>query len=135
MAVSKLNFNKLHLAMRHWQIHLESRNTLVNYLIHGLEPGSFYRALLCNNAFDMMNSIHPATNISEIKAIVGFFSNTNLSGLAYGDNKSYNFWINLTTEQRIQILISARLIYSEKEEVAALLQGNYSEIVESPWEE
>lgn len=121
MTVSNFNIRKLDTTMKDWDIPDGFRQPIINYLIYGFRPGSFFESFLCDDAFGLISHSHPVNRISDLKGLANFFYNSGLRGIAFGDYSSYNAWLRLSDEERIAHLIRVRLIYSEKEEVAAIL--------------
>lgn len=83
---------------------------LENYLMHGLEPGGFLTAVLCNNLFaavgaaDFMNREH----ISEIvKAI-----SDNMPCNSYGSKQAFALWIQDQDNRRSNYAARLEKLYT-----------------------
>lgn len=64
---------------------------LKRYVEHGMEPGSFMQAILCN---DLMGAVSraDATNIQLIPAWCKWI-HANLPGICYGSEERYEAWV------------------------------------------
>jgi hypothetical protein len=96
---------------------------LVDYLIHGFEPGSFYYSVFSNNMFAAVQHAHPAISIGNLKPLVGFMREHFPEGVAWGNQTAVNRWLDMFDDQRFAILCERGLWLTEAQEIWAGLQG------------
>jgi hypothetical protein len=96
---------------------------LYNYLVHGFEPGSFWSAVLANDFMRAMQSSHPSNDIPALKNTVGWIQDS-FPQESYGNIFIVEDWINRSAHDRRMLLESARLIYTEQDEIMMALKGN-----------
>ena len=103
-------------------------NEMYNYLVLGLEPGSFFRGLLCNDAFDMISHSHISNRIETLKPLVNVLMSRGLGGVAFGSKEAYNSWLTMSSGDREKYLEQVGLFLSEKNQTIFILRGsNYAE--------
>ena len=110
-------------AARYWEVPKEYFDPLYNYLIHGFHPGGFWRAALANDFLRAMLHSHPANSIPQLKNTAGWIQDQ-FPELAHGSYERVDYWCDsVTAEQRRHHLETARLIYTEEDEVMMALKG------------
>jgi hypothetical protein len=75
-----------------------TRDGIINWIEHGIEPGAFLKAVICNNlkeAFGRADDI----NIVHLKSIVSWFYNHAPSD-CWGSPENYEHWIETHSEKR-----------------------------------
>jgi hypothetical protein len=95
---------------------------MANYLIYGYEPGSCFTAILANDFVSAIRSCHPVNSVESLKALAGWIY-SDMPRQAYGNYESVRAWIALDTEERRDILVHNRLIYTAREETWLALKG------------
>jgi hypothetical protein len=98
---------------------------LYNYLVHGFEPGSFWTAVLANDFMRAVQSSHPSNTIDALKHTAGWIRDS-FPEEAYGNRFMVEDWIRRDPYDRRRILESARMIYTEQEEIIKGLRGDRS---------
>jgi hypothetical protein len=129
MKLSEHSKDRLLASFALWDVDQEYAGTMVNYLVHGFPPGSFFTALLANDFIGAVRSSHPANTINALKKLSGWI-NAHMPKQAWGSYAAVNAWLELEDEQRREVLEQAQLIYSSKEEVWLILKD---EPTETPW--
>jgi hypothetical protein len=103
-------------------------NEMYNYLVLGFKPGSFFKGLLCNDAFDMISHSHISNRIETLKPLVNFLMSAGLEGVAFGSKEAYNSWLTMSSGDRKKHLEQVGLFLSEKNQTVFILRGsNYAE--------
>lgn len=122
----KLTKNSKYLFFRsakEWEVDMEFAQPIYNYLVHGFQPGSFFTALLANDAFGALSRSHPGNTVPAIKNLVGWLGNMPLRGVAYGSYAAVDRWLTATPKFRREILEKAHLILPEEDEIMMVLKG------------
>ena len=96
---------------------------MFNYIIHSIEPGTFFRSVLANDLFSAMQHSHSSNSVNLLQALVRWILN-NVPTNLYGSYKKVDCWLELPDEERRQVLEEKRFIYTEKEETWMTLKGN-----------
>jgi hypothetical protein len=104
-----------------WTVAAEYRETLVNYLVWGWQPGSFWSAVLANDFRRAVQSSHPANTIPALKAATGWIWDS-FPAVSRGSPEAVNAWLAMTEAERRGHLELCCLIHTEREEVEMLLK-------------
>lgn len=104
-----------------WRVPQEFSEPMRGYLIHGWSPGSFFEAVLANDALGAFARSHPSNTMTALKALAGWI-NDYMPPVAWGSYERVQAWLQLTTEERRTILDQTRLIYTDKQEMWMILQ-------------
>ena len=122
MNITKFSRNRMMLSATRWTVPRDYFDPLYNYLVHGYEPGSFWTAVLANDFMRAVQSSHPANDIAALKHTVGWIRDS-FPQESYGNIFIVEDWVNRSGHDRRQILESARMIYTEQEEIMLGLKG------------
>ena len=124
MKLSIVSERKFKNVLAYWRIQDEYSRPLCNYLIYGLNPGSFWVGVFANDMIDALLSSHPADTVSSLKEVARFIVNK-MPRQAWGSHETVKSWIALSDQERRSILENADLIYTPEEETWEALRGNY----------
>ena len=105
-----------------WEIPRDYADPIYNYLVYGFAPGSFFTALLSNNAMAMIQHSHPSNPMPVLKNVVGWIEEY-CPGEAWGDVRTVSKWLELDPVVRRKILELQGLIYPEEEEIMKVLKS------------
>jgi hypothetical protein len=106
-----------------------SESPLYNYLVYGLDPGSFWRAIFENNFIRAMLCSHEANRIEYLKKVATWI-NFEMPSEAWGSHDIVKDWIAKTSEERRTILEYCQLIYTpEYETWLALKEENHERFI------
>ena len=122
MNITKFSRNRMMLSATRWTVPRDYFDPLYNYLVHGYEPGSFWTAVLANDFMRAVQSSHPSNDITALKHVVGWIRDS-FPQESYGNIFIVEDWVNRSGHDRRQILESARMIYTEQEEIMLGLKG------------
>lgn len=122
MELTKYSQNRLLNTFALHGVPKEYADPLYNYLVHGFEPGSFWRAVLANDFHRAIMSSHPQNTVPTLKNAVSWLNDTLEHGVAWGDYHAVEHWLKMTPEERRAVLETNRLVYTEKEEVILILK-------------
>ena len=125
MNLTKFSRDRMMLSATRWTVPRDFFDPLYNYLVHGFEPGSFWSAVLANDFMRAVQHSHPSNDISALKNTVGWIQDS-FPEQSYGNRFIVGDWVNRSGHERSQILESARMVYTEQEEVMMALQGKKS---------
>lgn len=106
--------------MARWSVELDHSEVMLNYLVHGFSPGSFFCAVLANDFAAAMQRSHPGNSIPSLKNLVGWILDW-VPPEARGSYQAVDAWTRLSSDQRRSVLEHCRLIYSEQEEIMLIL--------------
>jgi hypothetical protein len=104
-----------------WRVDAEYSEPLINYLVQGLQPGSFWSAVLANDFRRAVQCSHPSNTIPALKAATGWIWDS-FPAVSRGSPEAVNRWLAMSTAERRGHLELCCLIHTEKEEVELLLQ-------------
>jgi len=94
---------------------------LQNYLIYGLEPGSFMKSLYCN---DMRAAVRYTDSFNQwdwIKCFIEFME-LNAPIESWGDHERVESWIKLSPAKRFKINHEYGLVLTEEEATMDILK-------------
>ena len=103
-------------------LHSDWVDTLWRYYAMGLNPGSFFSAVLANNMMDAMAHCHPGNRLDSIKALCGWIRECGMRGIAWGDYDTVRSWLSLPQSVRVQHLARHNLAYPSEVEVCLILE-------------
>lgn len=95
---------------------------IYNYLVYGLEPGSFFSAVLANDFFDAMDHSHPGNSVLSLKNLVSWIHSMNGYKLFWGNEKAVKAWLKMPENKRREKLEERGLILPEQEEIVLILK-------------
>jgi hypothetical protein len=125
MNLTKFSRDLMMLSASRWSVPRDYFDPLYNYLVHGYEPGSFWTAVLANDFMRAVQHSHPSNSIEALKHTVGWIQDS-FPRESYGNIIMVEDWIHRSGHDRRMILESARMIYSEQEEIMKGLRGDRS---------
>ena len=123
MKLTPYSVNRFNSSFAEWNVEREFATPIFNYFVHGFEPGGFFTALLANDFVGAMTRSHPANTVESIKALCKWLINQNLKGVAWGDYKTVDKWLDLDVAVRRAVLEQSGLIYPEDQEIWMTLKG------------
>ena len=123
MKIAEHSRNRFYETLNKWDVPREYADRMFEYFVLGLQPGSFYTALLSNDFALAMRHSHPANSIQGLKALAGWLQSTMLNGIAWGDCIVVKTWMAMSDAQRRQMLEEFKLIYSEQDEIMLILKN------------
>ncbi len=132
MNITKINRNYVIDGARTWKVDREYFDPIYNYLVLGYDPGSFFTALLANDAMGAIQRSHPGNKIPNLKNLVGWIQDR-APRESFGDYKKVYAWTKLPAEDRRKILEDRRFLLDEKTEVMMVLDGRSDKIPEEPF--
>ena len=100
----------------------EFADPLMNYLVHGFHPGSFWTAVLSNDFMAAIGSSHPGNTVGALKKAVAWLNDTIEHGVAWGTPDAVKHWLKMTSDERREVLETNRLVYTGPEEIILLLK-------------
>ena len=115
MNISRFSKQRLETLFKTEHVSEEYSLPLVNYLIHGLKPGSFWESVLANDFLGAMMSIHPSNQIVHLKYASIWISHR-MPPIAVGSYEKVDNWLKLSEYERRTILEECELIYTSKED-------------------
>lgn len=125
MNLSKHSKERLLDSFIRYGVGVEDHTPLYNYLVYGLEPGSFWTAVLENNFIEAMLCSHIANRIQTLKSMAQWI-NFEMPPEAWGNYDNVADWLKKPNQERRTILENKQLIYTpEYETWLALKEDNY----------
>jgi hypothetical protein len=115
MNISRFSKQRLETLFKTEHVSEEYSLPLLNYLIHGLKPGSFWESVLANDFLGAMMSIHPSNQIVHLKYASIWISHR-MPPIAVGSYEKVDNWLKLSEDERRTILEECELIYTSKED-------------------
>jgi len=115
-----------------WAVEAEQADVMFNYLVYGYGAGSFYSAVLANDALGALSRSHPGNSMTALKKLAGWMRDC-MPETAYGSYQAVDAWLALTDDQRRAILEQHHLIYTPERETWMSLQGDVEDNGKLPW--
>lgn len=135
MELTKLSKYKFYESAKRWEVDKDYVDPIYNYLVHGFDPGSFFTALLANDAFGAFRRSHPGNTIPALKNLVGWLDDIGLRGTAYGSYDTIRDWLKMNSDVRRIILESRNLILTADEELWQTLKDGPVDSYHAPYME
>lgn len=135
MNVGKLSKYRFYETAKRWEVEKDYVDPIYNYLVHGFEPGSFFTALLANDAFGAFRSSNPNNSMVVLKNLVGWLSDIGLRGTAYGSYDTVRDWLEMNSDVRRIVLESRGLVFSPEEETWKTLKDGPHNSFYAPYHE
>jgi hypothetical protein len=110
---------------RQYEVPGDFMGPLINYLVWGFPPGSFFTALLANDFWSAASHSHPANRMVDIKNLVALVVHE-LPSIAAGSYSAVNSWCKLSDTERRDLLCKKNLVFTEQQET--LLALMYSDL-------
>lgn len=120
MKLSKINNLRLQRTFDEWDLSYDFSSPILNYLINGLHPGSFYHAVFANNFLNAIGHSHPVT-VQKYKNIAGWIVNY-MPPVAYGSYEKVENWLKLNDIERREVLEDHGLLYTSEQETWMILK-------------
>ena len=121
MELTKYSQNRLMESLNHWRVCKDFADPMYNYLVHGFEPGGFFKGWYANDASSIVRS-HPANTVESLKDLMKWMLNC-MPRESWGSHEKVNAWLKLESEQRRKILEDYGLVYSEQDEIMLALRN------------
>jgi hypothetical protein len=112
---------RFYIGILQWRVPEEMAEPMLNYLYYGFSPGSFYTAVLANDALGAFASSHPGNRMTDLKALAGWIRDYAPNN-SWGGYDTVKEWQALTYEQRRAILEARHLIYTPQQETWLTLE-------------
>lgn len=120
MKLSKHSEHRLRKSFNHWRVDRDFADPMYNYLVFGLEPGSFFLGWYANDAMAILRS-HSGNTVESLKDLSKWMLNC-MPAEAMGSYEKVRMWMKLSDSERRKILVDSKLIYSEEEETWMILK-------------
>jgi len=117
---------------KHWEVDIEYARLMYNYFVNGYHPGSFFTALLANDAFGALSHSHPSNPMLPLKNLVAWIDSLPLRDVAYGNYPAVQGWLTTSPKFRREMLEKAYLIFPEEDEIMMVLKGDN---IDPPYDE
>lgn len=124
MKLAEHSRNRLWGSLHNWSVPRDFAEPMFNYLVHGYEPGGFFKGWYANDATSIIRS-HPANTVEALKALTKWMINC-APDPAWGNHDNVNNWLKMDANDRRFVLEHCRLIYTEQEEIMLLLKGEHT---------
>ena len=122
MKLTAYSRNRLLQTMSYWRVPGDFKDPMYNYLVHGFSPGNCFTSVLANDFAGAIQSSHPANTIEAFKSVSSWIRD-HIPAQAKGSYQAVRDWCSLGAAERRLVLEQHQLIYTDKEEVWAVLQG------------
>ena len=94
---------------RSWSnIHLDCQEAIFNYLVYGWEPGGFLTAVMANDLLRAA-TVADVENVKRLAHVARFVVYA-LPQASYGSYDQVKTWLQLTDQEREEILVTAQLL-------------------------
>lgn len=104
-----------------WRVDDEYYQCMFNYLVYGLNPGSFFTSVLANDFHGAMMRSHPLNTVTALKGLVGWIHD-DFPAHSYGSYEKVKEWSAMPEQERRKYLEFSRIIFTEKQEVEQYLR-------------
>lgn len=120
MQLTKYSLDRMSDSFNHWHVEEDYSAPIINYLVHGFEPGSFLTSVLANDFFNAMCRSHPSNTVPALKDLSKWILNV-APRESIGSYEKVKSWLQLSDAQRRKILEECDLIFTEQEETWKVL--------------
>ena len=114
--------NKLLATFATWEVPKDYADPMVNYLVYGFAPGSFFTSVLANDFVGAMLHSHPGNSIPALKNLAGWIQEV-MPAECRGDYQSVDLWVKRSDSDRRKILEGHGLVFSVEDELMLELKG------------
>ena len=115
MKLTKFSEQKLQKTFDMWEVDDEYAKPMINYFVHGLEPGSFFTSLMANDLIGTMTHSHMANSIPALKRLVAWLQ-FEMPAEAWGSYRAVSQWLKKSEDDRRKILEDHCLILTAEQE-------------------
>ena len=122
MKLQKYSRNRLMETFAQWHVPKDFADPMYNYLVHGFDPGSFFRSVLANDFVGAIRRSHPSNTLEAKKALAGWIVDT-VPFEARGDYVKVDNWCKLSEDERRATLEKHNLVFSTEDEAIMILSG------------
>lgn len=122
MNLTRFSIDRFYETAEEWDVPDGYAEAFFNYLVYGLEPGSFFNAVLANDMYEAMIRSHPNNEVRLLGNLMKWINSMELRGIAWGDYDAIANWVKMDEASRRALLEKAEVIYSEREEILMVLQ-------------
>lgn len=116
MKLAKVSEDLLNSTFDHWQVATDFKTPMYNYIVFGLEPGSFFYYVLANDFLGAITRSHPMNSIEALQRLVNWIENF-MPRQAFGSYHKVDKWLEMSSEERRAILEKHGLIYDSQQEM------------------
>lgn len=121
MNITAINRKYIAKGANEWNVPNDYFEPIFNYVVHGFGPGSFFTALLANDAMTAISHSHPSNTIDSLKCLVGWIRNY-VPVDCWGSYEAVDRWLALNDNERRLVLERTGFILTEKREVELVLR-------------
>lgn len=122
MKLAKVSKNLLYDTFDYWQLNAEYAETLYNYLVYGLDPGSFFHAVLANDFRGAIIHAHNLTDMEILKRLISWMEDY-MPNKAYGSYHKVDQWLEIPEHSRRLELEKSKLIFTVERETWETLRS------------
>jgi hypothetical protein len=116
MNLSQYSRNRILDTFVKWEVPRDFADSLYNYLVYAMQPGSFFTAVLANDFLGAVARSHPGNHMESLKALGGWIQDM-APPESWGSYGTVETWILMSAVDRRMVLETCQLIYTEKQEV------------------
>jgi len=121
MKLSTYSEHRLRKSLTHWRVAKDFADPMYNYLVFGIEPGSFFKGWYANDATSIIRS-HPSNTVESLKDLAKWMLNC-MPPEAKGSHENVAAWLKMGFDKRRKILEEWDLVFSEERETWMILKG------------
>ena len=121
MNLSKHSKERFNETFKYYMVDDEYSQSIYNYLVYGLEPGSFWASVFANDFINAMMTSHMANKIPNLKNAARWIY-FKMPDPAFGSYDAVNQWLNMPDDERRTFLEKKELIYTPEKETWMILK-------------
>lgn len=123
MNLTKHSLARMWDSAHRWSMSDSFYDPMHNYLVNAYDPGSFFTALLANDAFAAISRSHPHNQMDSLKSLVGWIADS-FPRESFGSCAAVAAWQSMATSKRRQRLEQCQLIHTEQDEIMMILKDD-----------
>lgn len=127
MKLSKHSEVRLRKSLTYWHVSKDFADPMFNYLVFGIEPGSFFAGWYAHDAMAIIRS-HPGNSVPALKDLSKWMLNC-MPPEAKGSHEKVKAWMKMSDDKRRKILVEWDLVYTEEQETWMILKDEPVEAV------
>ena len=123
MEYTQFSIKKLQQSMIQCGMDVEYQWPLINFLLYGMAPGSFFTSVLSNDYHSAILHSHPSNTMTALKPVSQWLQCYLYCCPYIGSHEALGNWYALSDIERRTVLESRGLVYTEEQEVELALKS------------
>lgn len=119
LGIGRASYRRLRESLRLHDVAEDFADTLINYLVLGLVPGSLVQSILANDWRSAILCCHPLNTVESLKNLTRW-----IEQYMPPEARDVSTWCDLSQDQRTRTLLQLDLIYTQDRELLETIRGD-----------